>query len=276
MLESPGITFSNKEKEKLKNWIKRELNDYKVLLRSIPSPIVMFFVLSIVCMNLLANKLLVDPEITGKFFGGFTLDCGYTLSWIAFLCMDMICKRFGPKAATKLSIFAIVVNLGATIVFWLLMKTPGLWWVSYDAGDALETVNGAVSSVFAGTWQIVIGSATAMLISSIVNALLNWKIGIASHDDNSYKKFALRSFVSTGIAQFVDNFVFCFLLGLILYTNVEGYFSASNLIINPIIGMLIELFCEIVFSPIGYRMSKKWATENVGNDYIALQQQAKA
>lgn len=60
LLESPGTTFSNK-KEKLKNWIKKEFNDYKVLLRSIPSPVVMLFVLSIVCMNLLANKLLVDP-----------------------------------------------------------------------------------------------------------------------------------------------------------------------------------------------------------------------
>ena len=259
-------------KKSFKGWLNSELSDYKSLLRSIPSTVVMFFVLSVVCMNLLANKLLIDPSITAKIFGGFTLDCGYTISWISFLCMDMVCKRFGPKAATKLSIFAILVNLLVTFAFWLIMKTPGLWWPAYLENDATDLgINSALSSVFAGSWEIVVGSAVAMLLSSIVNALLNSKIGKAIEDDNTYKKFAVRSFISTAVAQWVDNIAFTTALGILAYSNVAGYFSISNLIINPLIGMIIELICEVVFSPIGYKVSKNWTLEGVGQEYLDSQ-----
>lgn len=257
------------EESQLKNWIKKELEDYKILLRSIPSQVVTFFVLSVVMMNLLANKLLLDPSVTEKIAGGFALDCGFTISWISFLCMDMVCKRFGPKAATKLSIFAIAVNLGATLVFWALTKTPGLWWVAYlQDGNIDLTINSTVNSIFAGSWQIVVGSALAMLLSSIVNSLLNSKIGKVTQDDNTYKKFAIRSFISTAVAQWVDNLVFVLALGILLYYNVPSYFGVSNLIINPLIGMFFELLCEIIFSPIGYKISKNWIVENVGQEYV--------
>lgn len=257
----------------MKNWIKRELDDYKHLFRAIPATVVMFFVLSVVCMNLLANKLLLDPAVTEKAFGGFTLDCGFTISWISFLCMDMVCKRFGPKAATKLSIFAIIVNFLVTVGFWLLMKTPGLWWPAYlEDGTTNLAINEALNSVFAGSWAIVVGSALAMLLSSIVNAALNHTIGKAIHDDaNTFGKFAIRSFISTGIAQWVDNLVFVLALGVLLYHNIPEYFSAANLIINPLIGMGFELLCEVVFSPIGFKISKGWAKEGVGQAYLDRQ-----
>ena len=69
--------------------VRETLEDYKVLLRSIPAPTVSTFILSVVLMNLLANKELVSLP-------WLALDCGFTLSWVSFLCMDMICKRFGP------------------------------------------------------------------------------------------------------------------------------------------------------------------------------------
>lgn len=254
----------------MKNWIKKELEDYKLLFRAIPSTVVAFFVLSVVCMNLLANKLLLDPSVTEKFFGGFTLDCGFTISWISFLCMDMVCKRFGPRAATKLSIFAVTVNLFVTVGFWLLMKTPGLWWPAYlEDGSTDLAINQALNSVFAGSWAIVAGSALAMLLSSVVNAILNHTIGKAIRDDNvTFGKFAVRSFISTGVAQWVDNLVFVLALGVLLYSNIPEYFSAANLIINPLIGMGFELLCEVVFSPIGFKVSKGWVKDGVGQDYL--------
>lgn len=256
----------------MKKWISKELEDYKQLLRAVPSTVVVFFTLSVVCMNLLANKLLLDPSVTEKLFGGFTLDCGFTISWISFLCMDMVCKRFGPKAATKLSIFAIVTNLLVTIAFWLLMLSPGLWWPAYGEDGTINTsVNEALCSVFSGSWAIVAGSAIAMLLSSLVNSTLNFAIGklISDTDQTSYKKFAIRSFISTGVAQWVDNIVFVLILGWLLYHNIPEYFSATNLIINPIIGMGFELICEVIFSPLGYKISKNWAEEQVGQNYLS-------
>ena len=72
------------------NLLKRELEDLKILLRNVPSLVVSLFFISVIVMNLLANKELFSAKY-------LALDCGFTVSWISFLCMDMICKHFGPK-----------------------------------------------------------------------------------------------------------------------------------------------------------------------------------
>ena len=40
----------------------REINEFRVLLRSIPATVVTLFVVSVICMNLLANKTLLQLE----------------------------------------------------------------------------------------------------------------------------------------------------------------------------------------------------------------------
>ena len=79
------------------NIIKREYEDYKILLRNIPSLVVSLFIVSMIVMNLLANKELFSTKY-------LALDCGFTVSWVSFLCMDMICKHFGGKQAAKISL----------------------------------------------------------------------------------------------------------------------------------------------------------------------------
>ena len=98
--------------------IRKELDDYRILLRSIPSLVLTLFVVSVIMMNLLANKEFISVKY-------FALDCGFVLSWISFLCMDMICKRFGAKAATKISILAMGINVICVLVFKLLSMAPG-------------------------------------------------------------------------------------------------------------------------------------------------------
>ena len=67
--------------------IKKVMEDYKVLLRSIPAATVSLFFVSVIMMNLLANKELISLPY-------LALDCGFVVSWVSFLCQDMICKRF--------------------------------------------------------------------------------------------------------------------------------------------------------------------------------------
>ena len=76
--------------------IKKVMEDYKVLLRSIPAATVSLFIVSVIMMNLLANKELISLPY-------LALDCGFVVSWVSFLCQDMICKRFGAKASIKIS-----------------------------------------------------------------------------------------------------------------------------------------------------------------------------
>ena len=47
-------------------------------------------------MNLLANKTLVQTE-------WIALDGGILISWLSFMCMDIITKHFGPKASNKIA-----------------------------------------------------------------------------------------------------------------------------------------------------------------------------
>lgn len=242
----------------MKQLIKRELEDYRILLRNIPSLVITLFVVSVIMMNLLANKELVSWRY-------MALDCGFALSWISFLCMDMICKRFGPKAAAKVSILAMFINLCACLLFKILCMSPGMWGEYYTTG--MPEVNDALNATFGGSWYVVFGSSMAMLAAAICNSLINH--GIAKRlTYGGYKAFAMRSFISTGIAQFVDNLTFA----LIVSYHFFGW-TATQVLICSITGAVAELLCEIIFSPFGYKVSKQWEDENVGQQYLSYASQ---
>ena len=227
--------------------------DFKMLLRNVPSYVIAIFVLSVVCANLMANKELVSYRYVA-------LDCGFVFSWIMFLCMDVICKRWGPKASIKISVMAIVFNLVVTLSFFLLSKAPGMWGEFYTTEN--PDVNEALNKTFGGSWYVVLGSALASLVSSVVNALLNWGVGRTFRKDNFFS-FAARTYVSTIIAQFVDNLIFATVVSKIFF----GW-TWTQVFICSAIGAVCELLCEVLFSGLGYRIVKKWEEENVGQEYL--------
>ena len=233
--------------------IRRELDDYRILLRNVPSLVITLFVVSVIMMNLLANKELLSVKY-------FALDCGFALSWVSFLCMDMICKRFGAKAAAKISILAMVINLVVTLIFKVMSLTPGMWGEYYTTG--LTEVNDGLNATFGGSWYVVFGSSTAMLLAAITNSFINHTV--AKHLKNkSFADFAKRSFISTGIAQFVDNLAFA----AIVSYNFFGW-TLTQVLVCSITGAVAELLCEVIFSPLGYRVSQQWESEGVGKQYL--------
>ena len=42
----------------------------------------------------------------------------------------------------------------------------------------------------------------------------------------------------------------------------------TQVLVCSLTGALMELLCEVVFSPLGYRMARQWDEEKVGQDYI--------
>ena len=228
---------------------KKVWEDYKVLLRSIPASTVTLFIVSVIMMNLLANKELISLP-------WLALDCGFAVSWVSFLCMDMVCKRFGARASIMVSVMALGVNLAVSLVFWLLTLTPGMWGAYYDTG--LLEVNDALNATIGGTWYVVLGSSCAMLAYS----LLNQAIGRLEHK-NTFGAFALRSYVSTGIAQFVDNLVFA-----IIVSHTFFGWTWLQVLTCSLTGAVAELLCEVFLSPVGYRVVRGWERENVGELYL--------
>lgn len=234
--------------------IGREWRDFKVLMRSVPCAVVALFAVAVVLMNLLANK-----EIhTGVWW--LALDGGLTVSWLSFLVMDIITKRFGPKASVKISAFAASVNLLVCIILLTVSKLPGNWGAYYDSG--LTEVNTALDSTFGGTWYVLFGSTVAFLTSAVANAVLNASIGRLL-DNSTFASFAIRSYISTLLAQFVDNIVFTMIVSHVFF----GW-TTIQCIACALTGCVIELVCEVVFSPIGYKVSKQWEAENVGREYL--------
>lgn len=235
-------------------YIKNEVEDLKVLLRSVPSIVMALFTVSVILMNLLANKEIY----TGVSW--LALDCGLIVSWLSFLSMDMLTKRFGAKASVKLSIVASAVNLLVCGILFAVSKIPGNWAEFYTYG--IDEVNFALDSTIGGTWYILLGSTLAFLVASIFNSVLNVSIGKLFRKD-TFTAYAVRSYVSTAIGQFVDNMVFS-----LVVSHVFFGWTLIQCITCSLTGCIVELLCEIVFSPIGYRVCKKWETLDVGKAYF--------
>ena len=226
----------------------------KLLLRSIPSAVVALFVISVVAMNLLANKTLVQIDY-------LAIDGGILISWLSFMCMDVVTKHFGPRAATKMSLFAIAVNLLTCLVFFLVSVIP-----------TPHEDYSAFNSILGGTWFILLSSTIAFLCSAILNNALNWAIGKGFRNNPDGKlAYVCRSYVSTFVGQFADNLIFailCFMVFAPIFWD-GFHWTFVQCVTCSLIGAALETVMEIVFSPIGYRVCKAWKKEGVGDQYFA-------
>ena len=236
----------------MRDRLKRALSDLMLLLRSVPSPVVTCFVLSVVLMNLMANKTIYQH-------GFFAVDGGIVVSWLSFLCMDIITKHFGPKAATQVSVFALCVNLFVVGIFALVSLIP------------TETDYTAFNSIFGGSWFIVLSSSVAFLASAVANNALNAAVGrLFRANPDGRAAYYVRSYVSTFIGQFIDNVVFASLTFMVFAPIYWGGFrwTAPQCIGCSLIGACLELLMEVFFSPIGYAVTRRWRRENVGRLYL--------
>ncbi len=245
---------------KLQNRLAKNLTEFKILLRSIPATVVTLFAVSVICMNLLASKTLLMLD-------WIALDGGILISWLSFMCMDIITKHFGPKASTLISIHAVMINLLTCLIFYIVSIIPS------NADDYT-----AFDGIFGGTWFILLGSTVAFLASALVNNLLNYMIGRFFRTNPDGKlAFMSRSYISTFVAQYLDNFIFSVIVFYFFAPIFWDGFSWSILqcAMCALTGAVAELIMEIVFSPIGYKITKKWKRENIGKEYFEyLKQEA--
>ena len=233
--------------------LSRIYTETKILLRSIPVTVVTLFAVSVVCMNLLANKTLLQLD-------WIALDGGILISWLSCMCMDMITKHFGPKASTIISIHAAAINLLTCLIFFVASIIPS------TANDYT-----AFDSIFGGTWFVLLGSTIAFLCSAVINNILNHAIGKCFHKNpNGKLAYAMRAYVSTFIGQFLDNFIFSIIV-FVFFAPIfwDGFcWTVLQCATCALTGAVAELLMEVLFSPIGYRITKKWRVENVGREYF--------
>ena len=237
----------------LTEWLKKEFEETALLLRSVPALAVSLFVVSVVCMNLLANKTIVQTD-------WIALDGGILISWLSFMCMDIITNYFGPKASNKIAFVAVVVNLLVCFVFYIVSVIPS------SADDYT-----ALNSLLGGTWFILLGSTIAFLLSAAVNNFLNWTIGKAFRKNPDGRlAYAVRAYVSTFAGQFIDNFIFAVIV-FVIFAPIfwDGFhWTLIQCAMCALTGAVAEAVMEILFSPIGYRVLKSWRENGVGREYL--------
>lgn len=233
--------------------------DWKMLLRSIPGIVTTIFILSVVVMNLMASKTII---MTNPSWLGVT--GGLLLSWIPFLCMDVINKTYGAKAATKLNLLALGINLVCVGIFQLISMIQ-------IGGDSATYA--AFNATFKQTWQILVASSIAFVISGIVNNVINVSIGkMFKKNPDGKIAYITRTYTSTMIGQFVDNFIFTGLAFLVFFKLSIGTtlgWTTWTTLGTAVFGAILELLMEVIFSPIGYKVCNKWRKENVGSEYLA-------
>ena len=239
--------------KKFKKSICEELKEFRMLTLAIPAPAVSLFVVSVICMNLLANKTLLQLD-------WIALDGGILISWLSFMCMDIITKHFGPKASNSVTVLAVMINLLTSLIFFIASAIPS------NADDYT-----AFDGIFGGIWFILLGSTIAFLASAIINNTLNWTIGKAFRKNPDGRlAYAMRAYISTFIAQFLDNFIFSIIVFVFFAPIFWDGFSWTVLqcAACAMTGAVAELIMEVIFSPIGYRITKKWKRDNVGKEYF--------
>lgn len=238
---------------RLKKWFINEYRQSSILLRSIPAAVVSLFVVSVVCMNLLANKTLLQLD-------WIALDGGILISWLSFMCMDIITKHFGPGASNRISILAASINVLTCLIFFVASIIPS------NAGDY-----GAFNGIFGGTWFILLGSTVAFLASAVINNMLNFIIGRGFKKNPDGKlAYAMRTYVSTFIGQFLDNFIFSVIV-FVFFAPIfwDGFhWTVLQCAMCALTGAVAELIMEVLFSPIGYRIVTGWKANSVGKEYL--------
>ena len=251
----------DKRNKKMINKLKKEFYEFQLLLGSIPTITTVLFIMSVFSMNLMANKSIFVP------FDWLRLDCGIVFSWLAFLIMDITTRHFGPKGATELSIFAIIINSLFCFLFFLSSKISGTWSQAYQSP---ELINNALNHTFGGTWYVLLGSSFAFLISASANNFSNYFIGKTfKKKPDSFLAYIMSAYVSTAIGQFVDNLIFALFVSHIFF----GW-TLLQCITCALTGMLVELLCEFMFSVFGFKICEKWRKENVGKEYIDYRKEA--
>jgi uncharacterized PurR-regulated membrane protein YhhQ (DUF165 family) len=246
---APGEKYMGKAK----SFIQKEIEETKILLRNIPATVVTLFVVSVVCMNLLANKTLYRNE-------WLALDGGFLISWLSFMCMDIITKYFGSKASNKIAVLASVINLITCAIFYIASIIPS------NADDYTE-----LNKILGGTWFILLGSTVAFLFSAVINNCLNRSIGNAfKKNPNGKLAYATQTYISTFVGQFLDNFVFSVIV-FVWFAPVfwDGFhWTTLQCATCALTGAVAELIMEIIFSPIGYKIVSKWRKHSVGAEYL--------
>lgn len=239
------------------NKINERIKRMAILLRSIPVFVTIIFIVTVISMNLLAKITIVSlPWIA--------LNAGISISWLSFLILDVVTKHFGAKASNILSMIAMLVNLISSGILFIL---------------SLIFHEKELDLFLGGAWSILAASSIAFILSALTNNYMNVFVGKKLINKVSDKSsFTIRTLISTFFGQVVDNFIFVFLAFMVfplIPRAAQVHWTFFQCLGCSVTCAILELISELIFTPFGYKIAKKWQEKNVGMEYIEKYNQEK-
>jgi uncharacterized PurR-regulated membrane protein YhhQ (DUF165 family) len=245
--------------KKIKSFIKESIADFK----KVPSWLVALSAVTVVLMNILANK--------GLFSSGYlALDCGFLVSWVMFLVMDIVTQRYGGKASFAVTIFDVSVALFMSLLMFGIAQIPETassgWMLGIEASEALNNIIG--NSIL-----VVLVSLFAFIVASAVDVVSNVTLGRWMEKSKTFKGesgnrtvkgffvYFVRAYSSTFLSQLTDNITFQFIAYNFLfawfYQTSPGAMLSNGqaqltIFMGALVGAVAELIIELAFAPIGY------------------------
>lgn len=195
-----------------------------------------FYVFCTMLSNILSLKLILVPVLNWAVDGGTIL---YPLS---FVVRDMLHKSVGRRIARCTIIYGgILVILMAMLIKLTIFLPPDPSWPLQEA----------FSLALSSTWRLVAAGITVQVIGNLINTTI-FSYGL--------RKFPVHdiavSFVSNGIALFLDTIFFCILAFAITYSwLVVWQIIAVNLI--------FKILTALVFSPLIRLVRRKVDMEHI-------------
>lgn len=255
-----------------KEWLK--------LLRSVPAVALALMFVANVLMNILAAKSIINVPATFTSTNWFTKgdnfwlvqDAGLIVSWIGFLVGDLLVKAFGSKNAIRINITSLVLSLFVSLLLIGVSKVKGDWSAIWNealnppiSGSDAFLINGALDYVIGNVWYVILGSAAATFVGILVNNITHGillKKMIKKHGDRYFGYFVAAG-ASTIFGQVIDNIVFALLIGIRFF----GW-SLFSVLMCSLLGGLVELVVEMIFTPLTYKISQNWAKNKIGQDWM--------
>ncbi len=199
--------------------------------------IVSFYMVGSVMQNILATKTFGTPELS-------ITTGGTIISWLVFLCMDVITEIWGRKRAIQCFWISAILNLFISGIAWICIAIPG----------NNDFINSSYEVILGTGWRIVIASITAFLLGNYANTMIMYLMRVNSKNPNKTFGFMLRAVLSTLIGQFLDNAIFYLIafapIGIpatieqswTTILQLVGFTTAIETVVEALVSPLTSLF----------------------------------
>ena len=195
--------------------------------------IVSFYMVGSVMQNILATKTFGTPELS-------ITTGGTIISWLVFLCMDVITEIWGKRKSIQIFWISAALNLFFSGIAWICIAIHG----------NNDFINGSYEVILGTGWRIVIASITAFLLGNYANTFIMYAMRVNSKNPNKTFGFICRAVLSTLVGQLLDNGIFY----LIAFApiGIPSTIEQSWMTILQLVGFTtaIETIVEALVSPL--------------------------